>query len=265
MAMEIQVRAPTLAIRSLTKRYKVRDGSEILALSDVDLAVERGQFISVVGPSGCGKSTLLKILSGILGRTSGEIMLDGQSLSGPNRKIGLVFQAPLLLPWLDVLENILVPARVQRLDLQAARKRAQDLIAMVGLDSFIDSYPRELSGGMQQRVGICRALIHDPEFLLMDEPFGALDAMTRETMNSELQRIWVTSGKTVMLITHSIPEAVYLADRVIVMTPRPGRIVDDIKIVLPRPRTLEMHATQEFGQYVTKIRKHFNSEGALDA
>ncbi|MCA2013813.1 ABC transporter ATP-binding protein [Cereibacter sphaeroides] len=254
-----------LAISGLTKRYAGRGGEGVLALSDVDLSIARGQFISVVGPSGCGKSTLLKILSGILERTAGEIRLDGRPMSGPDPRVGLVFQAPQLLPWLTVTENILVPARVQKLDLRAARARAAELIEMVGLTPFATSYPRELSGGMQQRVGICRALIHDPELLLMDEPFGALDAMTRETMNNELQRIWASSGKTVMLITHSIPEAVYLADRVIVMTPRPGRIVDDIAVDLPRARTLEMHNTPEFGRHVARIRRHFNSEGTLDA
>lgn len=254
-----------LSISGLTKSYQGQDGGSTLALSDINLAIEHGQFVSVVGPSGCGKSTLLKILSGVLNRTSGRILLDGSPLNGPDKRIGLVFQAPLLLPWLTVFENILVPAKVQKLDIIAARRRASDLIEMVGLEGFEKAYPKELSGGMQQRVGICRALIHDPEFLLMDEPFGALDALTRETMNTELQRIWATSGKTIMLITHSIPEAVYLADRVVVMTPRPGRIVDDIHIDLPRDRTLDMHATPKFGSYVQEIRKHFNSNGNLDA
>ncbi len=260
-----QVSPDMLSISGLTKRYISRDGSETLALSDIDLTVGEGQFISVVGPSGCGKSTLLKILSGILDRNSGDISLRSLPLNGPDARIGLVFQAPLLLPWLTVTENILVPAKVQKLDMSQALKRAKDLIEMVGLQGFEKSYPKELSGGMQQRVGICRALIHDPEFLLMDEPFGALDAMTRETMNAELQRIWANSGKTIMLITHSIPEAVYLADRVIVMTPRPGRIVDDISIDLPRERTLDMHSTEAFGTYVRKIRAYFNSNGTLDA
>ncbi|RLL61430.1 ABC transporter ATP-binding protein [Sinirhodobacter hankyongi] len=254
-----------LSISGLSKTYEARGGGKTLALTELDLMVRRSEFISVVGPSGCGKSTLLKILAGILPRSTGEIELAGELLTGPSRHIGLVFQAPLLLPWLTVKENILVPAKIQRLDLVAAAKRADELIEMVGLGAFARSYPKELSGGMQQRVGICRALIHDPDFLLMDEPFGALDAMTRETMNAELQRIWSLSGKTVMLITHSIPEAVYLADRVIVMTPRPGRIVDDIAIDLPRPRDLAMHSNPQFGEYVMRIRRHFNSEGSLDA
>lgn len=254
-----------LEIAGLNKTYRSQDGNEVRALKDVDLRIGKGQFISVVGPSGCGKTTLLRILSGILGRTTGSIELASKPLAGPNREIGLVFQAPMLLPWLNILENVLITAKVQKLDMVAAKKRAMGLLEMVGLTDFVDRYPKELSGGMQQRVGICRALIHEPSFLLMDEPFGALDAMTRETMNNELQRIWASTGKTIMLITHSIPEAVYLADRVIVMTPRPGRIVDDITIDMRRPRTLDMQSTPEFGAYVGKIRRYFNSEGVLDA
>jgi NitT/TauT family transport system ATP-binding protein len=190
--------------------------------------------------------------------------MQGRSLSGPSRELGVVFQAPVLLPWRTVLQNVLVPVEVQRRDRDHFEGRAMELLAMVGLRGFESKYPSELSGGMQQRVGICRALVHDPSFLLMDEPFGALDAMTRETMNEDLQRIWTESRKTVLLVTHSIPEAVYLADRVVVMTPRPGRIVDVIPVHLKRPRTLAMHNTPEFGHYVTRIRAHFNSAGTLD-
>jgi NitT/TauT family transport system ATP-binding protein len=169
------------------------------------------------------------------------------------------------LPWRTVLQNVMVPVEVQKRDRTTFEARARALLAMVDLSGFESKYPAELSGGMQQRVGICRALVHDPSFLLMDEPFGALDAMTRETMNEELQRIWAESRKTILLVTHSIPEAVYLADRVVVMTPRPGRIVDVIDVDLPRPRTLGMHNTPEFGRFVTRIRRHFNSGGSLDA
>jgi NitT/TauT family transport system ATP-binding protein len=175
-----------------------------------------------------------------------------------------VFQAPVLLPWRTVLQNVMVPIEIQKRDRAAFEARARQLIAMVGLSGFEGKYPSELSGGMQQRVGICRALVHDPSFLLMDEPFGALDAMTRESMNEELQRIWSESRKTILLVTHSIPEAVYLADRVVVMTPRPGRIVDVIPVDLPRPRTLGMQNTPEFGRFVAGIRRHFGSAGALD-
>jgi NitT/TauT family transport system ATP-binding protein len=170
----------------------------------------------------------------------------------------------VLLPWRTVLQNILVPIEIQKRNERESETRARELIQMAGLSGFENKYPTELSGGMQQRVGICRALVHDPSFLLMDEPFGALDAMTRESMNEELQRIWGHSKKTIMFITHSIPEAVYLADRVAVMTPRPGRIVEVISVGLPRPRTLAMLNTPEFGPHVAAIRKHFNAEGTFD-
>jgi NitT/TauT family transport system ATP-binding protein len=252
-------------ISDLEKIYRTRDGDEIHALKDVNLAIEEREFVSIVGPSGCGKTTLLKILSGVLSRSSGEILVSGRPHDGPSRDVGVVFQAPVLLPWKTVLQNVMVPITIQRRPVAEFEGRARRLIAMVGLSGFEDRYPNELSGGMQQRVGICRALVHDPSFLLMDEPFGALDAMTRETMNEELQRIWQESQKTVLLVTHSIPEAVYLADRVVVMTPRPGRIVEVIDIDLPRPRRLTMQSTPEFGQYTGAIRKHFGSAGNLDA
>ncbi len=196
---------------------------------------------------------------------SGSALVSGAPHDGPSRDVGVVFQAPVLLPWKTVLQNVMVPIAVQRRSAVEFEVRARRLIAMVGLSGFEDRYPNELSGGMQQRVGICRALVHDPSFLLMDEPFGALDAMTREAMNEELQRIWQDSQKTVLLVTHSIPEAVYLADRVVVMTPRPGRIVDVIDIDLPRPRRLTMQNTPEFGHFTSAIRKHFGSTGSLDA
>ena len=251
-------------IAGLQKLYKTRDGNDIHALKDIDLDIRAGEFISIVGPSGCGKTTLLKILAGILSRSAGDVTMGGRTLSGPSRELGVVFQAPVLLPWRTVLQNVMVPIQVQRRDRAIFEARARALIAMVGLTGFEHKYPSELSGGMQQRVGICRALVHDPSFLLMDEPFGALDAMTRESMNEELQRLWRESRKTILLVTHSIPEAVYLADRVVVMTPRPGRIVDVLDIDLPRPRTLAMQNTPEFGRFVTAIRRHFGSAGSLD-
>lgn len=251
-------------IAGLQKIYKTRDGNDIHALKDIGLEIRTAEFISIVGPSGCGKTTLLKILAGILQRTAGDVVMGGRSLSGPSRELGVVFQAPVLLPWRTVLANVMVPVQVQRRNRTEFEARARALIAMVGLAGFEHKYPNELSGGMQQRVGICRALVHDPSFLLMDEPFGALDAMTRETMNEELQRLWRESRKTILLVTHSIPEAVYLADRVVVMTPRPGRIVDVIDVDLPRPRTLAMQNTPEFGRFVAAIRRHFSSTGSLD-
>jgi NitT/TauT family transport system ATP-binding protein len=254
-----------IEVERLEKVYATREGSRVNALSNVSFGVEEGEFITIVGPSGCGKSTMLKILAGTLARSTGRITLRGRPVEGPTPDVGVVFQAPVLLPWRTVMSNTLLPAELQGLDLARFERRARDLLRMVGLEEFAGKYPRELSGGMQQRVGIIRALIHDPSVLLMDEPFGALDAMTREHMNLELLRIWQESRKTVLLVTHSIPEAVFLADRVIVMSPRPGRITDILKIDLPRPRRLEMINSPEFGAYVQAIRAHFGAQGSFDA
>jgi NitT/TauT family transport system ATP-binding protein len=251
-------------IAGLEKIYRSKDGNDIQALHDINLDIRAAEFISIVGPSGCGKTTLLKILAGILERSAGEVVMQGRRLRGPSRAIGVVFQAPVLLPWRTVLGNVMVPVEVQRRDRAEFEARARQLIATVGLSGFETKYPHELSGGMAQRVGICRALVHDPSFLLMDEPFGALDAMTREALNEELMRIWSASRKTILLVTHSIAEAVYLADRVVVMTPRPGRIVDIIFVDLPRPRTLAMQNTGEFGRLAARIRRHFSPAGTLD-
>lgn len=257
-------RESMIEIQGLSTTYRTREGESIRALQDIHLSIGDGEFVTVVGPSGCGKSTMLKILAGILRPSRGAVSIAGEKQSGPSRRVGVVFQSPVLLPWRTIIENVMVPAEIQGLDLVVHRERARSLLKMVGLEGFEQKYPNELSGGMQQRVGITRALIHDPALLLMDEPFGALDAMSRETMNLELQRIWGASRKTVMLVTHSIPEAVLLADRVVVMSPRPGRIAEVIKIDLPRERTLSMINSEAFGQYVSAIRKHFQSEGALD-
>jgi NitT/TauT family transport system ATP-binding protein len=258
--------APSLieAIR-LNKIYAAQDGRPIVALQDIDFQIEAGEFITVVGPSGCGKSTLLRIIAGILPGGTGSLSHAGTPIIGPSRSIGVVFQAPVLLPWRTALENVLVPIEIQRRGRAGHIEKARNLLRMVGLEGFEGKYPRELSGGMQQRVGIARALIHDPDLLLMDEPFGALDAMTCEQMNLELLRIWGGSGKTVMLVTHSIPEAVFLADRIIVMSPRPGRITDIITVDLPRPRNLAMVNTAAFGQMTDSIRQHFGALGVLDA
>jgi NitT/TauT family transport system ATP-binding protein len=250
-----------VTISGLEKRYRSRDRPDVHALSDINLAIEDGSFVTIVGPSGCGKSTLLRILAGILSRSSGSVRMGQTEMDGPSRQVGVVFQSPVLLPWRTVLDNVMVPSEVQCLDLGAARKRARELLALVGLADFENRYPGELSGGMQQRVGICRALVHQPSMLLMDEPFGALDAMTRETMNVELLRIWREQNITTILVTHSIPEAVFLADRVVVMTPRPGRVAEVVDVRLPRPRKLAMFNTPDFGRYVTSIRRHFGSVG----
>lgn len=253
-----------LRIDQLEMVYQTKEGIDVQALSNINLDVADGELITVVGPSGCGKTTLLKILAGILHPTSGQITVDGIRLTGPSRQIGVVFQAPVLLPWRTILKNVLAPAEIQKLDMKPAEARAYQLLDMVGLAGFEQKYPSELSGGMQQRVGICRALVHDPSFLLMDEPFGALDAMTRENLNQELLRIWAESGKTILLVTHSILEAVYLADRVVVMTPRPGRIAEIVNVDLTRPRELDMVNTPAFGRFVSGIRRHFEASGSIE-
>jgi NitT/TauT family transport system ATP-binding protein len=250
-----------IAVRSLAKHYATAR-EPVVALHDIGFAIGEGEFVAIVGPSGCGKSTLLKILAGLLPPTHGEALLGGSPIAGPRRDIGVVFQAPVLFPWRSVRDNVLLPIDVQRLGREKHRRLAADLLALVGLTGFEERYPWELSGGMQQRVAIVRALIHDPAMLLMDEPFGALDAMTREQMNVELQRIWLEKQKTVLFITHSIAEAVFLADRVLVMTPRPGRIMDDLRITLPRPRPLEVLNTPAFGAYVQRIRACFSAHAA---
>jgi NitT/TauT family transport system ATP-binding protein len=235
-----------------------------VALQDIDFSVRDGEFVSIVGPSGCGKSTLLKILAGLLPASDGDALLRGTPIDGPRRDIGVVFQSPVLFPWRSVLGNVLLPADVQRLGREPMRQRAFELLDLVGLKGFEHRYPWQLSGGMQQRVALVRALIHDPALLLMDEPFGALDALTRETMNVELQRIWLERRKTVVFITHSTSEAVFLGDRVLVMTPRPGRIQDVLEIGLPRPRSLEVMNTEAFGVYVQRIRRALNAGGGLE-
>ena len=242
-----------IAVHGLSLRYG-RAASGVVALRDIDFRIPDGAFVAVVGPSGCGKSTLLKILAGLLPPTEGRVELRGAPIAGPRRDIGVVFQSPVLFPWRTVVGNVMLPADVQRLDRTAMQRRALELLQFVGLGGFEQRYPRELSGGMQQRVGIVRALLHDPAILLMDEPFGALDAMTREALNVELQRIWIQRRITVLFITHSTAEAVFLADRVIVLTPRPGTISDQFDVDLPRPRSLEVMNTERFGRYVARVR-----------
>ncbi len=258
------VTVDAISVRELSKSYPTRDAC-VKALDSISFSVNEGEFVAVVGPSGCGKSTLLKILAGVLSASTGSASLRGSLIDGPRRDIGVVFQSPVLLPWRTVLENVLLPIDVQRIRSDRYTQLALELLSLVGLREFAQRYPSELSGGMQQRVGITRALIHDPAVLLMDEPFGALDAMTREQMNLELQRIWLERRKTVLFITHSIPEAVFLADRVLVMSPRPGRIVDTVTVDIPRPRPLEVMNLPHFGTRVSSIRAQFHAKGALDA
>jgi NitT/TauT family transport system ATP-binding protein len=255
---------PLIAVRGLAKTYGTGPGA-VRALEAIDFEVREGEFVAILGPSGCGKTTLLKILAGLIPASEGSALLRGTPIAGPRRDIGVVFQAPVLFPWRSVIDNVLLPVDVQRLGRERSRATARELLRLVGLEEFERRYPWELSGGMQQRVAIVRALVHDPALLLMDEPFGALDAMTREQMNLELQRIWLERRKTVVFITHSIPEAVFLADRVLVMTPRPGRLADAVPVDLARPRSLDVMATPAFGTYARRIRAHFNALGALDA
>lgn len=256
-------RKRTLEVKNLKKTYRGADG-ETVALDDVSFSVREGEFVAIVGPSGCGKSTLLKILTGLLAKTTGELSLRGEEITRPRPDIGIVFQSPVLFPWRNVMGNVLLPIDVLRRRRESYRSRALDLIELVGLKGFERKYPWQLSGGMQQRVAISRGLIHEPAMLLMDEPFGALDAMTREHMNVQLQRIWIDRKKTILFITHSIPEAVFLADRVFVMTPRPGRIQAVEEINIDRPRGLEVMNTPEFGKHVRRIRDYFNAVGGLD-
>lgn len=255
---------PTIVCREVVKQFETIEGERIHALDRINLVVQEGEFVSVVGPSGCGKSTLLRCIAGTLPCTGGDIRVRGSPVAGPRRDIGIVFQTATLLPWRNVLQNAMLPVDVQGLDRAVYAERAKELLHRVGLEGFERKYPFELSGGMQQRVSITRALVHDPAVLLMDEPFGALDALTREQMNLDLQRIWAQAGKTVFLITHSIAEAVFLGDRVIVMSARPGRVIAELRVSFARPRSLEVMGAPDFGRLVTEIRRHLAASGALD-
>jgi NitT/TauT family transport system ATP-binding protein len=244
---------PFISVNGLRKLYRKRD-AEFLAISDASFEVAPGELVSLVGPSGCGKTTLLKVLAGLQGYDAGQARIGSITHPfDPSRDIGMVFQQALLLKWRRVLQNVMLPAEILGLPLRESRERARDLLAMVGLSGFEDKYPYELSGGMQQRAAIARALVHDPKLILMDEPFGALDALTREKMNLELLKIWKQSGKTILFVTHGISEAVFLGTRVIVFTAGPARMADNIPIELPEPRTLDIKTTELFGEYSRRI------------
>src|SRR5690606_31981467 len=247
-----------------SRPFVSKRGETVQALDHISFDVDEGEFVSIVGPSGCGKSTLLKIIAGLIPASAGHVLIGGQRVAGPRSDIGFVFQQPVLLPWRTVKANVMLPVEVLKLDRRAGERRAADLLETVGLSNFANHYPMELSGGMQQRVGIARALVHDPVLLLMDGPFGALDAMTREHMTLELLNIWSACRKTVLFVTHSIAEAVFLADRVVTMTARPGRVAEVVTIDLPRPRDLALMNTPEFGRYVSHIRALLNARGGLD-
>lgn len=255
---------PLIALSGAAKTYFAKDGSTVRALDGVDLEIRPGEFVSIVGPSGCGKSTLLRMVAGLDPCEEGALALDGRPVTGPSGNVGVVFQAANLLPWLTVRENVRLPLRVGGRR-GANPGRIDALLGMAGLGEFGTKYPYQLSGGMQQRVGICRALARDPAILLMDEPFGALDALTRERMNAELQRIWQASGKTVLLITHSISEAIFLADRVVVMSARPGRVLRELQVGIPRPRSFDtILRNPAYAALASEIRTLLNAEGGIE-
>ena len=250
-------------IDGVGKTFTGQDGEQIIALEGTDLKIGRGEFVSIVGPSGCGKSTLLSLVAGLLETTIGEVRISGSRVDGPYTNLGFAFQSDLLLDWRTVLRNVLLQCDMRGIDNKAHQPRARELLRSVGLEGFEDKRPFELSGGMRQRVALCRALLLDPPMLMMDEPFGALDALTREQMQVDLLAMWQETKKTVLFVTHSISEAVFLSDRIIVMTPRPGKVREIIDIDISRPRDLNVRDTGEFGAIVHRIRLLFQEMGVI--
>lgn len=246
--------APVVRVKDLYKVFYA-DTGPVMALRDVTLDIAPGEFVSFVGPSGCGKSTLLNLIAGLLEPTHGSVEFNGKPLRSPSRQIGVMFQSPVLFPWRTILENVLMPIEIFGQKKSEYRERAQRLLSDVGLEEFANSYPGQLSGGMQQRASLSRVLLYDPSVLLLDEPFGALDEFTRETMNLELLKIWARTQKTIALVTHNINEAVFLSDRVVVMTPRPGQVARTIEIDLPRPRLREVMKEARYAELVFEIRE----------
>jgi NitT/TauT family transport system ATP-binding protein len=251
-----------LQVQSLSKVYPTDDGP-VRALDRVSISQHKGEFVSLVGPSGCGKSTLMMIAAGLVSASDGRVLVDGEPVSKARTDVGIVFQNHVLLDWRTTLQNVLLQAEARNMDMGKAELRARELLAAVGLGGFEDKYPKSLSGGMRQRVSICRALIHNPSHLLMDEPFGALDALTRDQLVLDLQDICGKQSVSILFVTHSIVEAVFLSDRVIVMTPRPGKVDKIIHIDLPRPRTLAMRESTEFAAYSREILEIFLARGIL--
>jgi NitT/TauT family transport system ATP-binding protein len=249
-------------LENVSKTYRSRRGL-VRALEAVSFSMKKDEFVSIIGPSGCGKSTLLMMVAGLVRPSSGKIEIHGERVRGVNQELGMVFQRDALLDWRTVLRNVMLQVEIRRLDRKVYRKRARELLELTGLEGFEDRYPYELSGGMRQRVAICRALVHSPGLLLMDEPFGALDALTRERMMVDLLRIHDRSGTTVLFVTHSIPESVFLSDRVIVMSRRPGQILEALDVPLPRPRTIAMMVDPAFTRSVAHLRHLFAEEGVL--
>lgn len=242
-----------VSIQHATKYYKTDTGS-VHALEDINLEIRRGEFIAIVGPSGCGKSTLLWAMSGLHDLTSGKVILDGKPVEGPRPEIGMIFQEANLLPWRNLQKNIEFPFEIKKIDPAPYQPRIKALLEEVGIGGFENKYPRELSGGMQQRASIVRCLASDPEIILMDEPFGALDAFTRDEMNLLIQKLWMETGKTIIFVTHNVSEAILLADRVVVLTPRPGRVAHIFDIDLPRPRTIEETYSPPFIEKIFEIK-----------
>ena len=255
-------RTDMIRIEKLGKTFTTAD-DDVTALESIDIAIKEGEFVSIVGPSGCGKSTLLMCVAGLIEASAGSVTIGNRRVSGPFTDLGIVFQESLLLDWHNVLGNVLFQIEMRGLDPKAYESRAKALLERVGLGGFERKNPWELSGGMRQRVAICRALIHDPPLLLMDEPFGALDTLTRDQMNVDLLRLCAQTGKTAIFITHSISEAVFLSDRVLVMTPRPGRIIADLPIAFAGPRKLSIRTTPEFAEQEKKIYSIFRNIGVL--
>jgi NitT/TauT family transport system ATP-binding protein len=251
--MDPQTGHPILQVRHLGFIFPDGNGG-LKALDDISFSVDAEQFVCVLGPSGCGKTTLLRLLAGLLSPTAGQVLFGDSSLNTPRHGVGMVFQKANLMPWRTVLENILLPLEIQHVPRREAMEKAQALVELVGLAGFEDSLPRDLSGGMAQRVAIARALIHEPDLLLLDEPFGSLDALTRERMGSELTRIWQARRKTVIMVTHSISESLFLADRVFVLSPRPGRLCLDLIVDLTRPRLEDIRYTPGFSDLAHQIR-----------
>jgi NitT/TauT family transport system ATP-binding protein len=261
-AVDGSAATPHLALWDVRKSYKSRRGV-VHAVDDASFSLARGEFVSVLGPSGCGKSTLLAIVAGLVKPSAGRVEIHGQAVDGAHPQLGIVFQRDALLEWRTVLRNVMLQVEVRRLDPASYRDRAKELLRLAGLEGFDDRYPYELSGGMRQRVSICRALVHEPELLLMDEPFGALDALTRERMSADLARIHEHSRTSVLFVTHSIPEAVLLSDRVVVMTARPGRVAQVIDVDLPRPRNVTVEQEPAFSAHVAYLRGLFVDQGVL--
>ncbi len=252
---------PYIRLEGVGKTYDTQAGT-VHACEDVTLDIRESEFVAVVGPSGCGKTTILKMVAGLVPYSTGTITVGGRRVERPQTDVGIVFQESILLDWRDVLENVMLQVDIRRLERAKYEPVARELLRATGLAGFENRKPYELSGGMRQRVSICRALVHDPPLLLMDEPFGALDALTREQISMDIQRVWMEKRKTALHITHSIPEAVLLADRVVVMSPRPGRIVEILDIDLPRPRRLDK-LPPKFNDYAGRIRDIFKAKGVL--